>query len=281
MKQVFFFVMLMMLGMACTAQQKVKHKVIRITVLDNNTGLPVDSAKVIMSMMVNAIEVVSDIKYADQHGRCSFSIDVNPLASGRVGAFKKDFIGFFDGNDVDLDKSFASVNKTDKNLILYLTSDSMNHINYWKKITIRYDIDTLINLLKSNKYPDRYSFPSLLWEDISGLLSIGNNRTVINNYPISLISSGSTKDCYLGIVSLWFIESARITIQKKLYNPFEEFPSQTPTLRYINKPELTTNNIEIMEKACQAYKIWWEKIKNMDKEQGCKINPLENTGLGW
>lgn len=281
MKQVFFFLMLMMLGVACSAQQKVKHRVIRITVLDKNTGLPIDSSKVIMSMMMDAREVVSDIKYTNQYGRCSFSIDANPLASGRVGTFKKGFIGYFDSDFVDLDRSFAFVNKADKNIVLYLTSDSMNHINYWKKITIHYDIDTLINLLKSNKYPNHFSFPSLLWEDIPGLLSIGNNRTMINNYPISILSSSSTKDCYLGIVSLWFIESARITVQKKLYNPYEEFPSMTPALRYKDNPELMANTLVSMEKAYQAYKLWWEKIKNMDKEQGCKINPLENTGLEW
>ena len=281
MKQVFIFLMLMMLGMACSAQQKVKHRVIRITVLDKNTGLPIDSAKVIMSMMVDARDVVSDVKYTNQYGRCSFSIDANPLASGRVGTFKNGFVGFFDGNYVDLDRSFAFVNKTDKNIVLYLTSDSMNHINFWDKRTIRYDPDTLINLLKSNTYPDRSAFPLLFWEDIPKLLTIGNNRTMINNYPISIISSGSTKDCYLGIVSLWFIESARITVQKNLYNPYEEFPSQGPDLVYKNMPGSKVNSPETMEKAYQAYKSWWEKIKNMDKEQGCKINPLENTGLVW
>jgi hypothetical protein len=281
MKQVFFFLMLMMLGVACPAQQKVKHRVIRITVIDKNTGLPVDSAKVIISMMVDARDVVSDVKYADQNGHCSFQVDANPLASGRAGAFKKGFIGYFDDNYIDLDRSFANVNKTDKNIVLYLTSDSLNHINYWKKITIRYDIDTLISLLKSNKYPDRSAFPLLFWEDIPKLLTSGNNRTMINKYPISLISSGSTKDCYLGIVSLWFIESTRITVLKKAFEPLEKFPSQSPGLLDKSKPGSRQNNIETMERAYQAYKIWWEKVKKMDKEQGCKINPLENTGLEW
>lgn len=281
MKQIFFFLMLIMLGMACSAQQKVKHRVIRITVLDKNTGLPIDSAKVITSMMVDSRDVVVDVKYTNKYGRCSFSIDANPLASGRVGTFKKGFIGFFDGNYVDMDRSFAFVNKTDKNIVLYLTSDSMNHINYWKKITIRYDIDTLVNLLKSNTYPDRSAFPLLFWEDIPKLLTIGNDSTLINNFPISVISSSYMKECYLGIISLWFIESFRITELKKISSPWEKFPSQTLTLRYISKPELTPNNIETMERAYQAYKSWWEKIKNMDKEQACKINPLENTGLEW
>ena len=70
-------------------------------------------------------------------------------------------------------------------------------------------------------------------------------------------------------------------MQKNLYNPYEEFPSMTPALRYKDNPELMANTLVSMEKAYQAYKSWWEKIKNMDKEQGCQINPLENTGLEW
>jgi hypothetical protein len=281
MKQVLFFLMLMMLGVACSAQQKVKHRVIRITVLDKNTGLPIDSAKVIMSMMVDARDVVEYVKYTNQSGRCSFSIDANPLASGRVGTFKKGFIGFFDGNYVDLERSFAFLNKTDKNIVLYLTSDSMNHINFWAKRTIRYDPDTLINLLKSNTYPDRSAFPLLFWEDIPKLLTIGNNNTLINNFPRSVISSGSIYECYLGIISLWFIESTRLTMLKKAFEPLEKFPSLLPELLDKSKPGLRQNNIETMEKAYQAYKTWWKKVKDMDKEQGCKINPLENTGLEW
>jgi hypothetical protein len=268
-------------GLASSAQQKAKHRTIRITVMDKKTGLPVDSAKVMMSMMVNARDVFSDVKYTGQNGRCSFQVDANPQASGRVGAFKKGFLGFIDDHYIDLDRSFANVNKTDKDIVLYLTSDSLNHINYWKKNTIRYNIDTLISLLKSNKYPDRSAFPLLLWEDIPGLLTIGNNRTMINKYPISIISSASAKDCYLGIVSLWFIESARITVLKKAFEPLQKFPSMLPVLYDKSRPALGQNSIETMEKAYQAYKAWWEKVKNMNQEQACKINPLENTDLAW
>ena len=126
MRQVFFFLMLMMLGVACSAQQKAKHRMVRITVLDKNTGLPIDSAKVIISMMLDARDVVKDVNYIDQSGRCSFSINAAPEASGRVGAFKKGFIGFFDDRYNDLDKSFASINKTDKYIVLYLTCDRIH-----------------------------------------------------------------------------------------------------------------------------------------------------------
>jgi len=282
MKQVFFFLMLIMLGVAVSAQQKAKHRTIRITVLDKKTGLPVDSAKVIMSMMVDATDLGTDVKYADQNGRCSFQVDANPLASGRAGAFKKGFIGYFDDNLLDMDRSFASINdKTGKDLVLYLTSDTMNQVNFWAKRTVRYDPDTLIRLLKSDSYPRRSDFPLLLWQDIPKLLVIGNDQTKITRFPRSIISSGSLNECYLGIISLWFIESARITILKKVTVPFQKFPSMLPVLYDKSRPALGQNSIETMQKAYKAYKAWWEKVKNMNQEQACKIDPLENTGLEW
>jgi hypothetical protein len=41
------------------------------------------------------------------------------------------------------------------------------------------------------------------------------------------------------------------------------------------------NSVDAMEQACQYYKDWWEQVKGMQKEEGCIIFPLENTGLAW
>jgi len=281
-RQIVVFLILMIFGGACSTEQKLISKEIKITVLDKNNNLPIDSARVILVSIVEARDIHTDVKYTDSVGLCSFSLAFNPVTQYQIGTIKEGFLSYLDDDSVDIVRSFAIVNeKTDENMVLYLTSDSMHQINYWKKKTVRYDTDTLINLLKSNKYPDRIGFPLLYWEDIPGLLTVGNDRTLINHFPINPISSTLVKECYVGIISLWFIESIRITELKKVVHPFEKFPSQIPALRYMSNPELTPNNIEYMEKAYQAYQTWWGKIKNMDKEDGCKINPLENTNLEW
>ena len=195
---------------------------------------------------------------------------------------KKGFIGYYDESYTLLDRSLSFLTeKTGNTINLYLTSDTLNQRNFWVSHSTKYNIDTLINLLKSNRYPLRSEFPLLRWEDIPELLAIGNSNSLINKYPISIVSSSSSEDCYLGIVSLWFIESIRISEVKSTMVPNEKFPSFTPSLHYTGNTskELVSNSNEIMQKAYQAYLTWWNKVKNIDKEQGCKINPLENTNL--
>ena len=129
----------------------------------------------------------------------------------------------------------------------------------------------------------RSEFPLLLWENIPELLAIGNSNIMINKYPISVASSSYQKDCYLGIIALWFIEAIRISALKNTLDPNEIFPSLTPSLYYSGNEnrEPASGRIEIMKKACQAYLLWWDKVKGLDKENGCKINPLDNTNLEW
>jgi hypothetical protein len=282
MKHVTFLSFLLILSAACSVLQNAGPKEIVITVLDKKTNLPVDSALVTFTTIVEARDVFPEVKYTDVSGRCRFFITPNPAAQYQANTSKKGLLSYFDAENVNLVGSFAFVNeKTDKNLVLYLTSDSMNHINYWKKNTVRYEIDSLVCLLKSNAYPLRSEFPLMLWQDIPELLANGNNKSLVNKYPVPVYSSGYSQECYMGIVSLWFIESVRIAELKKTWDPLEKFPSQTPSLRYKDNPELIPDSGEIMEKVYQAYKNWWEKIKDTGKENGCKINPLEKTNLEW
>ncbi|MBP7508537.1 MAG: hypothetical protein KA807_11985 [Prolixibacteraceae bacterium] len=282
MKQILFLLTLTVLAIACSITRKSDVKVYDIKVVNKMNNSPIDSVQVNLVTIIDSKDVFEDIKYTDKNGRCKFSKDNNPLAQYQVRAMKDGFLGYYDKSYRDLDRSYSFINsETGDNIILYLTNDSLNHESYWAERTIRYNVDTLIGLLKSNNYPLRSEFPLLLWEDIPGLLGIGNDNTKINHYPVNVASSSYEKGCYLGIVSLWFIESARITELKKTSDPFKKFPSLTPTLQDKNDPELTSNNIEIMGKAYQAYMKWWDKVKMMDKELGCKINPLENTDLVW
>lgn len=284
MKQIIYIFILGFITGACSSTKKTQQTVFKITVIDKNNNSLIDSAKVTLTALIDSRDIYKYVKYTDTYGRCNFSFDYNPLAQYRVGSMKNGFIGYYDESFIDLDRAFSVLNEKTGNIIdLYLTSDTLNHRNFWASHTTHYDIDTLIYLLKSNSYPLRFEFPLLQWEDIPELLAIGNNSILINKYPISVTSSSYQKDCYLGIVSLWFIESIRISELKMAVNPYEKFPSQTPSLHYMENEnqESTSNSAEIMQKAYQSYLIWWEKVKGLDKDHACKINPFENINLEW
>ena len=281
-KKLLVFLILVVLSGSCSVTRRSIPDVFKITVINKNNNSPIDSARVILTSVTESRNINEYVRYTDAHGQCSFSQDHNPLVQFQVRAMKKGYTSYFDSSYTDLDRAISFINeKTGNIIVLNLTSDTLNHENYWASHSIRFNIDTLINILKSNAYPLRSEFPELVWADIPQLLAIGNNKSLINKYPISVLSSSYTKECYLGIVSLWFIESSRITELKKTNNPSEKFPSKTPTLYQTGNPAMKSNSIEIMEKACQAYRNWWNQIKNMDKEQGCKINPLINSNLEW
>lgn len=284
MKQIIYFSILVFIVSACSVTKKTQQTVYKITVIDKNNNSLIDSAKVILTALIDSRDVYEYVKYTDSCGRCTFSVNYNPLAQYRVRSMKNGFIGYYDESFIDLDRAFSFLNEKSGNTIdLYLTSDTLNHRNFWASHTTHFDIDTLINYLKSNRYPLRSEFPLLQWEDIPELLAIGNNSMLINKYPICVTSSSYQKDCYLGIVSLWFIESIRISELKKTLNPNEKFPSQTPSLHYLENEnqEWVSNSTEIMKKAYQSYLIWWDKVKGLDKEHACRINPFENINLEW
>jgi hypothetical protein len=285
MKKIIVVLVLVIISGACSVPRKARPIVFQITVIDKNTSSPVDSAKVIFSLVTDMGDMQRYDKYTDIHGRCNFSVFPAPTAQYRVGSFKKGLDGYYDKSIIDFNRAFSSpTEQTAKNVILYMTSDTLNNRNFWVSQETRYEIDTLINLLRSNKYPLSSSFPLLLWEDIPELLAIGNSSQLIDKYPISIVSSSSPKDCYLGIISLWFIESIRITELKKTVVPYEKFPSFTPSLGYRadrEGSESVVNSIEIMENAFKAYQKWWDKVKSLDKKNACRINPLENTNMIW
>ncbi len=277
-----FILLLAFATFACSTSRKSKPDVITVTVIDQNGGTPVDSARVILTSVVDARDVFECVQFTDKQGYCRFSRDYNPLAQYQVRTIKKGLVGYFDSSYPELDRSFSFLNeKTGNNITLYLTSDSLNHEHFRASHTRRFEADSLVSLLKSNTYPLRSEFPLLLWDDIPALLAYGNSRIEINKYPISVLSSSYTKKCYLGIICLWFIESDRIALQKKLSGPAGKFPSLTPQLQYKAEVSSVANSSEIMEFGWQAYTKWWNTVKGMGEEQGCKINPLEGTNLEW
>jgi hypothetical protein len=55
----------------------------------------------------------------------------------------------------------------------------------------------------------------------------------------------------------------------------------TPNLSVKESAGMNANSALIMEQGYRAYQEWWNKVKNMNPAEGCRINPLENTNLDW
>lgn len=281
-KQLSFLLMILVLGLSCSKDQKVLTKRINITLIDNVNDLPIDSAKVILNSIVGAKDIYTDIKYTDSFGLCSFSFEFKPETDFKITAQKDKYWDYLVDDSINISKSSIRIEEnTEKNQFLYLTSDSNQNIEFWKKKMPRYDIDSLISMLKSNSYNSR--FPLLIWEDIPSLIKIANDTTLISNFPHNGLSSYLQKECYLGVLSMWLIESIRITEKLGVYSIFGNLPSLNPILNNINGTEFRyqINTIKEMEAGYNLYLEWWEKIKNMDKRDAFMIDPLKNSDIEW
>jgi hypothetical protein len=284
MKNLILFLILAMTIGGCMVNSQNKPRMFQVTVLDAQTNRPVDSALVKLVAMVDARDVYETTLYTDQHGKCRFKVTYPPTAEYQVRASKDGTVAYFDPLAAGADRAGAFVTpQTGNALTLLLTSDLMNHENFWAATTPRYEIKTLITLLQTNQFPMRTGIPLLTWEDIPELLAAGGNTQMIDRYPISPLSSGYSSQCPAGIVALWFVESVRIATLHKTLDPAVRFPNLRPLLREAgsNADALKANTVEFMGKAFEAYKAWWEEAQNSGKEQACKINPLANTGLEW
>ncbi|NQV03399.1 MAG: hypothetical protein HQ542_12185, partial [Bacteroidia bacterium] len=190
MNRVNIFLILLILGVACSTEQKTGQKEIKTTVFDRENNLPIENAQVTLVSIVEARDINTDIKYTDSVGLCSYSLIVNPLAQYQVGTKKEGFFSYLGDDSADTIRSYTILNeKTKDDLVLYLTSDSLHQKNYWAKRIIRFDPDTLIYLLKTNNYPGSVGLPLLSREDIPVLLTIGNDTTIITHFPTNPVSS--------------------------------------------------------------------------------------------
>jgi hypothetical protein len=272
---------------SCSSAQNIQNKKITVSVIDQKTNKPIKDIKVVLRTIINYSDITEENKNTNSTGNCIFSCELKERYLLTICTELKEGYYYYYSS---IESNCRDINKdTPNNINLFLTSDSMQRIEYFAKITPHYQIDTLIRLLKSNNYKpnSRLMLPSLEWGDIPKLLKVGNDSTKIDNFPVNPISSFYQKDCYMGILSLWLIESIRITELRKSNQPFEKFPSQNPII--IEKLKQTTNPEQwrnpnttmMMATACKAYQKWWDKAKKLDKKEACKFDPLEGTGLRW
>jgi len=284
-KQIIILLTIIMLEVSCATGQKTMTKEITVTVIDKKNSKPIDDAEVTLKTWTNS-SLNNETKHSDPEGQCSFLFDFDESTNYQIFTRKKGYFVYHNIEENDKMESNKDIRSTtENNVILYLTSDPLPLINYYAKRTPSYHIDTLIYLLKTDNYHHRgiYSIPKLNWEDIPKLLEIGNIESKITNFPRNPVSSSIQKDCYLGIISLWLIESIRIIERDGLINPMDKFPSMHPYL--IDEKNQTRsrdpNTVESMKTALLSYKNWWQTVKNMDKREACKISPVKETNLGW
>ena len=155
---------------------------------------------------------------------------------------------------------------------------SCNHTN--NEVIAQTDVETFIDLLKSNQY-DSLNLPPFTYSDIPALLQFRNESQMITNFPHNPISSYYQAECALGMYVLWTIESIRaISIQSEYLT--KRFPSQNPVLANRNS---TTLDIVLdsasQSIAAEAYYNWWENNKDLDFNDFKSIDPLENTPYKW
>lgn len=260
-----------------------------VKVIDLKTGSPIENASVFISFIKsNAVDVVNYFAITNKRGQCTITYEVCDNLGYSVLTTKDGFYQCLSTDTSSNEVSFRNyITNIDDEIILYLTSDAQQLMNYYSSITPHYQIDTLIRLLRTNSYRsmNRGCLPELKWEDIPELLEIGNDEIKISSFSVNPLSSYWQKECLLGIYSLWLIESIRVSEGKPVLSPVERFPSLNPIIRKKSNPgdpaSEINDDVNEMKTAYKAYMNWWNKIKNMNPEDVSKINPLENTDISW
>lgn len=286
MRQISISIVVLALNLSCSSAQEVITKSINLTVIDEKRNTPVDSAQVIFTSIVETKDIHKVTRYTNSLGQCTFSFEYKQGTSYEIWARKRGYFRYLTDDAGSVCKSNISItDSTKEKITLYVTSDPLQNSNYWKQKAIRYNIDTLIQLLRENQYYTVKSFglPLLIWEDIPKLLEISDDTTLLTSFPRNGISSYMQKECYLGVISMWLIESIRITEEKGIYDPFENYPSLNPIIRQKNRKEFSyaTTNIKEMRLASHIYMDWWKKVEHLNNKEACKTDPFRNADIGW
>ena len=260
-----------------------QHKYV-VTVIDEHKNVPVKDAAVYLISIIQARDVHKELFYTDSLGQCKIMVN-RPIPENshlviRKGGYER-YLSLEEG-DENLPHIIIDEHTPD-DLTFYLTSDPLNHYNYFKAKKPRYEMDEFLEMLRANQFPPQTTLPQLKWEDIPSLLNAGKDTTIINRYPVNPISSMTSIDRYMGIVTLWFIECIRLTEQQEEYSTITLYPSQTPFLLYFgaDSDKYPTNSNELMDLTYAEYYFWWQNVKFMDSKEACKLNPLENINVNW
>ncbi|WP_200978351.1 DUF4943 family protein [Echinicola sp. 20G] len=140
-------------------------------------------------------------------------------------------------------------------------------------------VDHYVELLIAGKYNDS-ALPAFDSKDIPELLNFRNESQIINNYPISPLSSSLAQECTLGMYVLWTIESIRA---KSIGDEYlmGAFPSQLPMVMKKEDFEYIEQNQQVQKEVADSYFNWWESNKDNDFSQFHKVDPLLDTDYRW
>ena len=280
----FYLLSLAILVSSCGIFKRTYYHEYVVTVIDDYKGIPIDSAEVKLVILKDNVNLIDEVYYTDSSGKCEFKI-ASPIPShNHLVISKPGYCKHLSLNNEERIPWYISIHeKTPKELTYKLTSDSLNHYKYFKVNRPRDEIDEFLEMLRINQFPQQRTLPQLKWDDIPSLLNTGMDTTIINRYPVNPISSLSSTECYMGIVTLWFVECIRLTEQQGEYATRVLYPSQTPFLLYTNSDlyNYPGNSKELMELAYTEYYSWWQKAKHMDRTEACKIDPLKDSKVKW
>ena len=276
-----FFIFIILIGIvlnSCSLLNSSNKRVYKISVIDLETNLPIDGAKIDLVAMVDARDVYKQMNFTNRKGVFKFKTNYPDRSQITVKATKKGYHQYWVNNTDGKNLGYYYLeNKNDKNVTLYLTKKAIDEI--FKKPD--YHVDLIAKQLVANKYCSPCSLPELEWEDIPKLLEIANNTNIINKYPTHPLSSMSSVDCYGGIVALWFVEYIRVSEQDKNVRAISKFPYQLPQLIYLGQSNSASNTKEQMLIAYTHYMEWWENSKDTLSQNASMVNPLSNSNIRW
>lgn len=267
----------------------IRTQKIRIKVMDRKTGTPVENAIVNFDVFNSIATDITHYSGTTGHsGECTITYETDKGYTFTARATKEGLYQCFSADPADMYVSSMSFTKDPgKEITLWLTTDAGQIIAYYSSIIPHYSADSLIRLLRANPGPPakRIVLPELRWSDIPRLLAAGNEMTVIKGFPVNLLSSSDPRECRLGIYCLWLVEAIRITESNRNRDPFLKFPSLVPLISVKESKgdpgKALTDDTSALLSVYIAYADWWNRVKNMDPADACRIDPLENSKFSW
>lgn len=277
MKNALLFLALAMMTYSCVSQNP--KRTYMVTVVDFETNLPIDSARIDLVAIVDAIDVFKQEGYTNQRGISKFKTYYPDRSQITFKATKDGYQKI--GVDHPDGKNLGSIyleNNNQKEITLYLTKKSFDEIFD----TPVYHVDLIVEQLKANRCSfSLFDLESLKWEDIPRLLEIANNTEIINKYPVHPFSSTLSSDCFVGIVALWYVEYLRVAEQDPNTKGLRRFPYQLPQLMYFGEINSVRNTKEQMLIAYTQYENWWNKVEKIPSQEASMIDPLKDSNLRW
>lgn len=143
------------------------------------------------------------------------------------------------------------------------------------------DVETFINLLKTNKLSSFDTLPAFKVDNIPELLDYRNETVLISDFPRNPISSFFMTECRLGVYILWTVEWIRISSTTD-NPPVPGFPSLNPAIKLRNPESLERVFTEEAHQAvANAYQKWWDNDQESGLNELLSIDPLAKTDYAW